>query len=116
MLTPKSFNLDLIYKCDCGATHWITPEEAKTANFIIACDVCKKKDVLRTVESIKVLVNFKKDKKPHSFTSNISLIGEAYDVLKNYGFAKSELKELESRIKSTNVEDWVKKFLELKNV
>ncbi len=112
MLQPFSFSIELKYKCDCGTIYYLSIDEAKLGNKIY-CDVCRKINPVRPVESVKALVNFKTcNSRPKKVENDYSQpVLEAHKYLGPMGYTKQAIADLQGRVHAKNKQDLIREFL-----
>jgi len=112
MLEPSSFIIELKYKCSCGTIHYLSVDEAKLGNKIY-CDVCRKVNPVRPIESVKVLVNFKsRNSQPKNIENVFSQpVLDAHKYLGPMGYTKQSIADLQGRVHAKTKEDLIKEFL-----
>jgi hypothetical protein len=112
-MKPKGFDIYLKYVCDCDREHFLTLQESK-GSYTIVCDVCNKRHKIIPVESVKVLVNFKKCKTPTRTIEKLEkkpagLLQNAHRVLKSYGYTLEDLAR--EKIQAGTPTEFVREFL-----
>lgn len=102
---PIECDIHLKYICpQCGQTHWLSFKESCAKHFKIVCDCNNIFEVKRT-KKIKLCFHRKKNKsKPKKETRQntdsstnsipLDLLNQCIDILMNYGFSKSEAKNI----------------------
>jgi hypothetical protein len=118
-MKPCGFSIYLKYQCVCGTDHWLSQEEVK-GQFVIVCDVCKKRTQIQPIEKITAKIDFKKCNKQSNKMANLgvksantallpAVLDDAYQILKNYSFRREELER--ANISANSKEEFVKIFL-----